>query len=148
MSRWNLSNVGESIATQSLEENSLRDKIEALYLESNGFKKIPVCLRKYVNVKVLSLIDNSFLNLEGIGKMLLLKHLFLRQCEISTLPNDFAALSNLTNLYIERNNLEELPLNFGMLRSLELLSAGRNKLKCRAVFLHFLKFGDHLLRDT
>ncbi|GAB6027108.1 hypothetical protein CHUAL_000031 [Chamberlinius hualienensis] len=92
-----------------------------------------VCLKQH-----LLLTNNRLKSIKGGGNirdLFLIRILELSQNNMSKLPDELGALSNLQALYLQFNQLEELPDSFNQLSKLQVLNIKGNRLKTFPIVL-------------
>jgi Leucine-rich repeat (LRR) protein len=63
-----------------------------------------------------------------IGRLTMLKYLYVTRCSLTELPAEIGQLTNLRALYLFENELHRLPHEIGELTALEVLDLGNNEL--------------------
>ena len=110
------------------------NKVYCIYLDRNGFEKIPDWLKKFPNLEVLDLKINHITKLEGLGSLTELRELSIEENQIKKIEG----LDNLKNLkyltlgesyhYLGGNEVRKIE-NLESLHNLEILELANNKIQ-------------------
>jgi len=160
-----------------LENPKLVQKISELQLNLCHLTYLPQEIGYFVNLKVLSLYDNSlfslpetFANLQSLQRLNLSSNCFdkipqsicsLRNLEeltmsynrLDKLPKEIENLQSLSCLFLQGNKLQSIPKTFGNLSALENLSLQENKFSefpltvCHLKKVEFLRITDNSLTE-
>eukprot|EP00794_Sanderia_malayensis_P006988 gene6988-7773_t len=103
----NILNLSENYLKELPESLDSLVNLKELYLSSNRFTNMPICLFNPVIRSSLRLLDMSSNLLEAV-------------------PYQLCWMENLTNLQLDNNKINMLPNNIGMLKSLRYLSVAHN----------------------
>ena len=112
-----------------LSEYNQQNKSDILFLDlsSQNLKELPVDFNELQNLLILDLSDNKKIDLKNIGNLNSLKIIFLEECELEELPNEFGNLKNLVTINLNENKLNKLPDTFSNLSNLIGLNLSNNE---------------------
>lgn len=112
--------------------------LTSIKLSGNFFSSFPAFLSSATSLQCLHLANNqigSSGNTAGLATLTALTKLVMQQCGLHTVPDSFAALSNLQWLCLSRNSLSSIPdgLPWGKLTLLHLRGNELRAVPCAAL---------------
>jgi len=102
-------------------------EIRELWLSNNRLSLIPLAIRKFHHLHLLSVDGNCLTQVpKELGQMTQLRTLHLARNSLTDLPSYTSNLTNLTTLILDDNNFHHIPESIVSIRSLQKLSLARN----------------------
>ena len=111
--------------------------LTSVKLSGNYYTSVPAFLSAATILQCLHIANNSISSgtTSCLAALTALTKLVMQQCALETIPNSFAALSNLQWLCLSRNNLDSIPdgLPWGKLSLLHLRGNQLRAVPCSAL---------------